>query len=106
MEGTQSGSAATGCGVVGTDDTTLVDVVEASSFVAAGERLRVHFTSSYNTACLAMPDSHTKFQDVEKLEQVERGPSSQIKKAEKLELEAWPVFGIFDICRKKKKREV
>ena len=36
---------------LGTDDTTWTEVVEPSSFVAAGGRLLVHLINSYSTAC-------------------------------------------------------
>ena len=42
MEETQPGSAATGGGRVGTDDTSLIERVESSSFVSAEDRLLVH----------------------------------------------------------------
>ena len=38
-------------GGMGTDDTTLSEVVEPSSFDAAGDRLLVHLNCSYSTAC-------------------------------------------------------
>ena len=50
MEENQPGSATTGRGGVGTDDTTLIKVVEPSSCVLAGDRLPVHLNSPYSTA--------------------------------------------------------
>ena len=37
---------------MGIDDTTLIEVVEPSSFVAAGDRFPVHLNSSYSTASI------------------------------------------------------
>ena len=51
MEGYQPVSSAAGGGVLGTDDNILIEVVEPSSFVAAGDRLLVHLNSCYSTAC-------------------------------------------------------
>ena len=42
MEDSESGYAATSSRGLGTDDATVVEVVVASSFVAAGDRLLVH----------------------------------------------------------------
>ena len=50
MEYNQPGSAATGSGGLGSDDTE-VEGVEPSSFVAAGVRLLVHLNCSHSTAC-------------------------------------------------------
>ena len=49
MEETQIGSAAAGCGGLGPDDTTMIEVVEPSSFEAAGHRLLVHLNSWFKT---------------------------------------------------------
>ena len=49
-EENQPGSAATGSGGLGTDDTTLIESVEPSSSVAAGYRLIVHHSSSKHIA--------------------------------------------------------
>ena len=66
---------------------------ERGSFVAAGDRLPVHLNSSYSTACPGN-DKHISF-PVEAPEQVGRDTTSKKKKkAEKLELEAWPDFRI------------
>ena len=46
----QPEAAATGNGGMGTDDTTLSEGVEQSSFAAAGSRMLVHLTSSFSTA--------------------------------------------------------
>ena len=46
MEDSQPGSAATGGGGIGADDTTLIERVEPSSFVVAGDRLLVDLSSS------------------------------------------------------------
>ena len=43
-------AAATSSGRLGTDYTTFMEVVEPSSFVAAGDRLSVYLNSSYRTA--------------------------------------------------------
>ena len=51
LEENQSESAATCSGGMGTDDTTLIEVVEPSSYAAAGDRLLVHLNISYSTAC-------------------------------------------------------
>ena len=51
MEESQSESAATCSGGTGTDDTTFIEVVEPSSFAAAGDRLLLHLNISYSTAC-------------------------------------------------------
>ena len=62
MEDNQPGSAATGSGRLGTEDTALVVVVKPSSFVAAGDRMPVHLNSSDSTACPGdQPDNHSKF---------------------------------------------
>ena len=45
---------------MGTDDTTLIDMVEPSSFVAVGDRLPVHLKSSYSTACPGDTRTNTK----------------------------------------------
>ena len=52
LEEDQLGSAATDGGGTGIDDTTLIDRVEPSSFVEAGDRLLVQISSSRITACL------------------------------------------------------
>ena len=44
-ETNQPGSAAAGSVRMGTDDTVLIERVELSSFVAAGDRLLVHLNS-------------------------------------------------------------
>ena len=46
MEEHQTVSSATGCGGMGVADITLFDSVELSSFVATGDRLRVHLNGS------------------------------------------------------------
>ena len=51
IEEHQPGSATTGRGGMGTDDTTLIERVEPNSYVAASGRLLVHINSSYCTAC-------------------------------------------------------
>ena len=48
----QPESAATVSGGMGTDDTTLMERVELGSFVAAGDRLRVHHNTSKIIAAL------------------------------------------------------
>ena len=58
METTQPGCAAAGSEGMGTDDTTLTERVEPSSFVAAGDRLLVHLNSSLQYCMLwRYPDS-------------------------------------------------
>ena len=47
----EPGSAVTSGGGLGTDDTTSTEVVEPSSFVATGDSLPVHRSSSKITAC-------------------------------------------------------
>ena len=42
---------ATGNGGRGTDDTKMIQRVEPSSFITAGDRLLVHLNSSDSTAC-------------------------------------------------------
>ena len=51
MDENKLGSAATG-GELGTDDTTLIERVDLSSFVAARDCLHVHFSRSEITVCL------------------------------------------------------
>ena len=51
VEENQLGSAATAGGGLGTDDTTVIEVVQPSLLVAAGDRLLVHLSSSKSTAC-------------------------------------------------------
>ena len=46
MEDNQPESVATGR--LGTDDTTLIEVVDPSSFAAAGDHLLVHLNSSFS----------------------------------------------------------
>ena len=62
MEAEQPGSAAISSGRMGTDDTTLIERVEPSSCVAAGDRLPVHL--QFNNYCVSWryADSRTKFQ--------------------------------------------
>ena len=52
---TQPEFAATGR--LGTDDATLAEGVQQSSFVAVGDRLPVHLNSSFSTAYLGDPDA-------------------------------------------------
>ena len=65
MSENQLGSVATGSGGIGTHDTTLIERVELSSFVAGGDRLLVHLNSSYSsysTACLGdSPENQKHF---------------------------------------------
>ena len=71
-EENQLGSVATGSGSVGTEDTTLMERVEPSSLVAAGDRLPLHLSSSKIVQCLG--DARTSTQSsnvlVQKPEQV------------------------------------
>ena len=85
MVDNQPGSAASSCGGVGTDDTTLIEVVEPSSFEALGDRLPFHLTSSCSAACFVDTQTTAKSFNVlaEEPEQVERDATSQTKKAEK-----------------------
>ena len=92
MEEHQPGSAATGSGGMGTDDTTFIKRVEPSSFGAAGDRLLVHPSSSKTS--------------VKEPEQVERDTTSQQKEAGKLEFEAWPHSRNFRISRMNFRNEV
>ena len=64
MEEIQPGAAATGSVGVGTDDTTFIDVVEPSSFVAAGGCLLVHLNCSFSTACPGDTQRTAEFFDV------------------------------------------
>ena len=48
---------------LGTDDTTLFEVVEPSSFVPAGDRLLVHLNSSYASGCPGDTRTATKSSD-------------------------------------------
>ena len=57
MEENRLGSAATGSGGKGTDDTTLIERGEQSSFVAEGDRLPVHLSSSKIIGGLAIDDT-------------------------------------------------
>ena len=81
MEQNQHGSAATGSGGIGTQDTTLIERVEPSSVVAAGDRLPDHLDSSCSSACLG--DTQTAIQSkkvpLEEPEQVEKDTTSQKK---------------------------
>ena len=62
MEDNQLESAATGSESVDTDETSLIEGVEPSSFRAEVTRLLVQLRSSTND-CLSWtyPDKHTKF---------------------------------------------
>ena len=61
MERNQHGSDATGSGGIGTQDTTLIERVEPSSVVAAGDRLPDYLNSSYSSACPGdTQDSHRR----------------------------------------------
>ena len=64
MEEDQPGSAANGSGGLGTDDTTLIERVEPSTFGAAGHRLPVHLSSSEITACPADTGTSTQRSNV------------------------------------------
>ena len=83
MEENQPGSAATGGGRVGTDDTTLIERVEPSSYIAASYRLPARLNRSYSTACLG--DTHTATPSsnvhVEEPEEVDRDTTSQKKRS-------------------------
>ena len=84
MEENEPGSAATGCVRMGTDETTLIDRVEPSPFVVAGDRLPVHPSSSKITACLSdtLPSTQSSGVLAEEPEQVERDTASQKRDAE------------------------
>ena len=73
MEDDQPGCAAT-------------EVVEPSTFVAAGDRLLVHLNSSYNTACRGDTRAATKSFEVlvEEPQQVERETHTTSQKKKKL----------------------
>ena len=74
MEENHPGCAATGSGGLSLDDITLIERVEPSSLVAAGERFLVHLSSSKNIACLGDALTSTQISDVSRKEpeQVER----------------------------------
>ena len=65
--------SATGCGGPGTDDATLTELVEPSSFTAAaGDRLLVHLNSSFSTAYpsdiqATLASSHVPVDELERL---------------------------------------
>ena len=80
-------------GGLGTDDTTLSEVVEPSSFDAAGDRLLVHLNCSYSTAC---GGARTR----------ERDTTSQKREAEKLDFDAWAAFRNFRIWQMNVRSEV
>ena len=71
---------------MGTDDTTLIERMEPSSFVAAGDRLLVLLNSSRSTACPGDTRTTPKGSNVlvEEPEQVESGTTSQKGKPENL----------------------
>ena len=91
MEENQRGSAASGGGGLGTDDTTLIEVVEPTSSVASGDRLLVHLSCSRISACPGdTPDTHAKFSCFcgGARTSGERDTVSQKKEAEIFEIEA------------------
>ena len=104
MDGSQLGSDATGCRRVNTDDTTLTERVEPSSFGAAGDRLLVHLSISKITACPGDTRINTKRFDV-LAEEPEQGEIRK-KESEKLEFEAWLGFRNFRIFRMNFRSEV
>ena len=77
-----------------TDDTTLIEVVEPSSFAAAGDRLPVHPSSSRSTG---QPQQVPMFFCGART--VERDTAYQEKEAEQLEFEARPDFRNFRTWR-------
>ena len=81
MEQNQHGSGATGSGGIGTQDTTLIERVEPSSVVAAGDRLPDYLNSSYSSACPGDTQTATERNKVplEEPEQVEKDTTSQKK---------------------------
>ena len=64
MEEAQLGSAATSSGRAGTDDTTSLERVETSPFVAAGDRMPTHLNSSFSTACPGDPQAKPQSSNV------------------------------------------
>ena len=80
----QPGSAATGGGGMETDDTTLIDWVDPSSFAAAGVRFPVP------PNCLGDPGG---------AERLAKDSASKKMEAETLEFEAWPNLWNFWIWR-------
>ena len=74
VEENQPRSGATGSGSVGTENTTLIAIVEPSSFRAAGDCLPVHFCGSKIVCCPESIQTSTQNSNVhvEKPEQVER----------------------------------
>ena len=51
------GSAATGSGGVGIDDSTSIEGAEATTFAAAGDRLPVHLHRSCSSGYLGQPQT-------------------------------------------------
>ena len=87
MEENHPGCAATGSGGLSLDDTTLIERVEQSSLVAAGDRLLVHLSSSKNIACLGDALTSTQISDVSQKEpeHVERRLPRTKKEAQKFQ---------------------
>ena len=86
MDETQPGSVIASGGGVGTDDTTLAERVDPSSFVAAGGRMLVHLNNSFSMVC----GSSNMWRET----QLQRK-----KEAGKLQCETWPDFKHFQIWR-------
>ena len=86
----------------------MIERVEPSSFVAAGDPLSVHLSSSRITACPAdtTTATHSFSVPVEEPAQLKRDSTSLSKEAEKLELEAWLGFRNFTIWRMNFRSEV
>ena len=82
MEDYQLGSVATGSGGLGTDDTTSINVVEPSPFVAAGDRFLLHLNSSFSTACRGVTQTAIKMLFL--VEQPEQGERDTQKRELKL----------------------
>ena len=93
MEEHQLGSAARASGGMGTEDTTMIERVEPTSFAAAGDRLLVHLSAACPGDPQATPESCAVL--VEEPERLVQDSTSQKKDAEKLEFEASTNFWKF-----------
>ena len=95
-------------GRVGTDDTTLIERVKPSSFVAAGDLLPVHLNSQTNSMSWRYPDSRTKvlmflWRSHNKWRETQLPGQRNLKN---LSSEPWPGFRNFKIWRMTFKSEV
>ena len=99
MEPNQPGSAATGSGGVGANDTTLIEIVEPSSFDSAVDRLLVHLSSSKIIACPGDTTTGTQSCNVPWRSQ-NNWKETQLprkKEAEQFVFQAWPAVADFRI---------